>query len=189
MRRRSTMCIRPRHYSPRPRTHLNLKSNSCTCCFTKLMGESCESVDLFSWTTVTLAGGGVTLVKTHPHYAPEYRHQIVELTRTDRTPGVMARLDRLGQRLIRRDGQKLLHRHRKCQHRDDRRRGCLASKWCRPLLNSCRTFRMVDSEDLRLIVEDSGDIHCSPAGHRMSWAGALSADATLYDTPASRVAN
>ena len=56
------------------------------------MGESLESVDPYSWMTVTLAGGGVTIVKTHPHCGPEYRHRIAESTRTDRTPGVMARL-------------------------------------------------------------------------------------------------
>ena len=117
------MCIRPRRYSPCPRPTSASNKILARAASQKLMGESLESVDPYSWMTVTLAGGGVTIVKTHPHYGPKYRRQMVELTRTDRTPGVMDRLDRLGQRLIRRDGRKLLHRHRKCKHRDDRRRG------------------------------------------------------------------
>ena len=41
--------------------------------------------------TFRLCGGGVQMPKTHSPYAPEYRRQMVELVRSGRTPGELAR--------------------------------------------------------------------------------------------------
>ena len=41
--------------------------------------------------TFRLWGGGVQMPKTHSPYAPEYRRQMVELVRSGRTPGELAR--------------------------------------------------------------------------------------------------
>ena len=41
--------------------------------------------------TFRLCGGGVQMARTHSPYAPEYRRQMVELVRSGRTPGELAR--------------------------------------------------------------------------------------------------